>query len=323
MLGAVGAPSDLRYALYPLQPTGGMDRAAAGALEESLRHDIQDSLGLTLFSRNDTAAMLRPEGGRLGLSCDSGALRCLTDLGQLLGAQKVIFGQVGPDRIFLKLVDVGSGGEERRVEELGLPAASMLEGAAVHLLAPKRYLGTVAVTAPVGAHVSVDGAEVGTAPLPPLALSPGQHQLVAVLPAGADLHATVEVRFGVTSQVDLVPPPAEVKRSGLSPWGWGLLAGAAGLTVAGVVTGIISQQNRDALFNTAYPVPPSQAATVAQQLDRAHDFALTADILYVTAGAVAIAAVVVLLVDHPAASAQGSTSTAVISAAPGGAAVNF
>jgi hypothetical protein len=324
LLSALGGPSDLRYALYPLQPAGGLDRAATAALEDSLRRDLQESLQATLFSRNDTAAMLRPEGGRLGLSCDSGGLSCLTDLGQLLGAQKVIFGQVAPDRIFLKLVDVESGGEERRIEETGQPVATLLEAAAVHLLAPKSYLGSVAVTAVEGARISVDGAAVGTAPLGPISLSPGQHQVTAAVPGGPDLHATVEVRFKATAQLDLRPPPAQARRGGLSPWGLGLLVGAAGVTVVGVVAGVVSQQNRDALSATPYPVQPSQAPTVAQQLDRAHGFALAADVLFVVAGAAAIAAVVLLVVDRPGATAESSSNQApVVSGSPGGVAVHF
>jgi hypothetical protein len=326
LIGAAGGTGDLRYALYPLQPLPGLDRTTAAALEDSLRRDLQDTLRLTLFSRNDTAAMLRPEGGSLGLSCDNGALRCLSDLGRLLGAQKVIYGQVGPDRIFLKLVDVEVGGEERRVEESGEPVASLLEAAAMHLLAPKSYLGSVAISAPAGARISVDGAEVGKAPLEPLPLIPGRHQVSATLADGTNLHATVDVRFQVVAQVDLSPSLAAEKKagSGLSPWGIGLLGGAGGLAAAGVVCGVISQSNRNALGDTPYPVQPSQAPLVAQQLARAHDFALAANILYVTAGAMAVAAVVVLLVDHPGATSDSTAGPQpTITASPGGAAVHF
>jgi PEGA domain len=320
LLGAVlsSPPSDRPYALYPLQPQAGLDRAAAAVLDDTLRQDLARGLGVTLFSRNDTAAMLRPEGGRLGLSCDTGALRCLTDLGQLLGAQKVIFGQVGPERVFLKLVDVESGGEERRVVETGLPAAELLEAAAVHLLAPKRYVGTVELRAPAGARVMVDGIDVGKAPLAPLSLIPGQHLIAATSASTPELHATVEVRYGQTAQVDLSTPAS---RGGLSPWGLGLLAGAAGFTVAGVVTGIISQSNRDGVSSMPYPVPASQAALVNQQIGNAHDYAVAANVCFVAAGVAAVAGLVVLLLDHPSPSSTGSVST--VSATAGGAAVHF
>jgi hypothetical protein len=314
--------ADRPVALYPLQPEGGLDRTSAAALEERLREDMQRTPGVTLFSRNDTAAMLRPEGGRLGLSCDTGALRCLSDLGRLLGARKVIYGQVGPERVFLKLVDVETGGEERRVEESGLPVTDLLEAAAVHLLEPKRYLGSIAVNAPAGATISVDGTPVGTAPLAPLAVSPGQHLLTASLGGGPDLLATVEVRFGQTAQADLHPsvPGGEAGRErGLSRWGIGFLAGAVALTTAGIVTGTISQQNRYAVSGMAFPVPQSDAALVQQRLGNAHDYALAANVLFVAAGAAAITGVILLLVDHP----QTGEATGTVAVSPGGAGVHF
>ena len=318
------APSDTLLvdrplALYPLQPEDGLDRTAAGALDERLRQILKTNLGVTLFSRNDTAAMLRPEGGRLGLSCDDGAQRCLADLGRLLGARKVIFGRVGPQQISLKLVDVETGGEERRAEESGLPVTDLIEAASVHLLAPKRYLGSIAVTAPAGARVAVDGTAVGTAPLPPLAVVPGQHLVTASVAGGPDLLSTVDVRYGQTTRADVRAAAAE---SGppreLSRWGIGFLIGAAALTTAGIVTGIISQQNRYAVSGMAYPVPQSDAALVQQRLGNAHDYALAADILYVTAGAAAITGVILLLTDHP-----GNNVSGTVTVTPSGAGVQF
>ena len=308
-------------ALYPLQPEGGLDRTSAAALDERLRQDLHATPGVTLFSRNDTAAMLRPEGGRLGLSCDDGSLRCLADLGQLLGAHKVIYGRVAPDRIFLKLVDVETGGEQRRVEESGLPVTDLLEAAAVNLLTPKRYLGSLAVSAPAGAKIALDGTPVGIAPIAPLSVSPGQHLVTASVDGGPDRLATVDVRFGQTAQADLLPASSgdATREGGLSRWGVGFLIGAAALTTAGIVSGIISQQNRYALSGMAYPVPVSDAALVQQRLGNAHDYAVAADVLYVAAAAAAITGVILLLTDHP----KAPDAVGTVSLAPGGAGVHF
>jgi hypothetical protein len=335
MLGAGSAASpqsspepllaDRAIALYPLQPEGDLDRTSAAALDDRLRQALQHTPGVTLFSRNDTAAMLRPEAGGLGLSCDDGKLSCLADLGRLLGARKVIYGQVWPQRIFIKLVDVSTGGEERRAEESGLPVTDLIEAAVVHLMTPKRYLGTIAVDAPAGAMVSLDGTPVGAAPLTPITASPGKHLLTALEPGGTELLATVEVRFGQTAHADLQPKAASDGAAVASPyagpsrWGIGFLIGAAALTTAGVVCGIVSQQNRYAVSGMAYPVQPSDAALVQQRLGNAHDYALAADVLYITAGAAAITGVIFLLIDRPRAPETAGT----VSVAPGGAGVHF
>jgi hypothetical protein len=335
MLGTGGAASpqsspepmlaDRAMALYPLQPEGDLDRTSAAALDDRLRQALQQTPGVTLFSRNDTAAMLRPEGGGLGLSCDDGKLSCLADLGRLLGARKVIYGQVWTQRIFIKLVDVSTGGEERRAEESGLPVTDLIEAAVVHLLTPKRYLGTIAVDAPAGATVSLDGTALGTAPLAPVPASPGKHLITGVVPSGTELVATVDVRFGLTAHADLQPKVASVTGAvaapyaGPSRWGIGFLIGAAALTTAGIVCGVVSQQNRYSVSGMPYPVQPSDAALVQQRLGNAHDFALAADVLYITAGAAAITGVILLFTDRPKAPQAAGT----VSVTPGGAGVRF
>jgi hypothetical protein len=76
--------------------------------------------------------------------------------------------------------------------------------------------GHVAIDAPAGSQISLDGAFVGTAPLAALDVTPGKHELVAATPGGST-RASVEPAAGVTEIAHLqpiappsAPPPATI-----------------------------------------------------------------------------------------------------------------
>ena len=152
-------------------------------------------------------------------SCD-GEPGCLADLGQLVGAELAVFGEVGglgrAHVIYLKLVDVASRREVRStVLELGpdganrgVPADAEARAAATRLIAPGRYVGRLALDGNVaGASIFVDGALMARSPARPMSLAVGSHALRVTHPEFRDFVRFVEVGFDTTARVavDLRP----------------------------------------------------------------------------------------------------------------------
>jgi hypothetical protein len=159
-------------------------------------------------------------------SCD-GELPCLVALGQLVGADYTVFGEVGglgsAQVIYLKLVDVKAAREVRStVLELDGTRAADLEAraAATRLFAPGRYVGQLVLRSNVkGASVYVDGELVARTPSKPVALPVGSHALRVTHPEFRDFVRFVEIGFSDRAAVDveLVPYDAvsgDIRRTG-------------------------------------------------------------------------------------------------------------
>lgn len=111
-----------------------------------------------------------------------------------------------------------------------------------------------------GAQVRVDGRPVGRTPLPVLRLAAGRHHVQVEAPGSEPFGATIEVRAGTFSRVEvrLAPqviyaplaigePGIETSRTGHTPiitrwWFWGVVAV---LGAAIVVTGLHFSTNND------------------------------------------------------------------------------
>jgi hypothetical protein len=344
-------------AIYPLQPLG-VPAATVESLEATLRAEVERLPGVDLLGRSRTVASLKSDPGGLGLSCN-GAPGCLADLGKLLTVDKVVYGVVSGlgDRYSfdLKLIDVTTGGEERRVtasvggkREILL---SSLRAAAVHLLAPERYVGALEIDASVpGAQVLVDGKPMGPTPIAGtiVGLSPGQHALRLTKEGFADFEKFVDVRFDQTTlvRVDLGERvvrdvmyregalPAPISRKGTpvvivaeagSPrnpkriWAWRVVYATLGLAAVGLATGIASQAERNAASGTQRPITAGQAPALSQQISLGNAFAGTADVAWGLAGAGLIAAGVLFALSGGDAGRSG----VVISSTGAGLAVTF
>ncbi len=344
-------------AIYPLQPLG-VPAATVGSLDATLRAEVERLPGVELLGRGRTEASLKADPGGLGLACN-GAPGCLADLGKLLAVEKVVYGVVsglGDHYSFeLKLIDVGTGGEERRVTaSVGGKREVLLSGlraAAVHLLAPERYVGALEIDSDLpGAQVLVDGKPMGPTPIAGtiVGLAPGQHALRLTKAGFADFEKFVDVRFDQTTvvRVDLAERvvrdtmyregalPAPVSRKGTpvvivaeagSPrnpkriWAWRVVYGTLALAVVGLGTGIASQAERNAASGTARPIAASQAPALAEQISLGNAFGGVADVAWGLAGAGLIAAGVLFALSG---GDVGSSSSVVISPTGAGLAVS-
>jgi hypothetical protein len=162
-------------------------------------------------------------------SCD-GELPCLVALGQLVGADYTVFGEVGglgsAQVIYLKLIDVTAAREVRStVLELDGTRAADDESraAATRLFAPARYVGELVLASNVkGASIYVDGELVARTPARPIALPVGSHALRVTHPEFRDFVRFVEIGFADRAPVDvrLVPYDAvsgDIRRTGRDP----------------------------------------------------------------------------------------------------------
>jgi len=143
-------------------------------------------------------------------SCD-GDPGCLAELGRLVDADWVVYGEVGGlgdvQVVYLVLVDVGTGREVRSTT-LQLGGGADLEGgprgAAVRLLAPERFMGKLAVTVDVpGASIYVDGKKLARSPAPALPLPVGPHALRVTHPEFRDFVRFVDVPFDRAADVQV------------------------------------------------------------------------------------------------------------------------
>jgi hypothetical protein len=217
---------------------------------------------VTLVPDKELRAALKKAKRKELESCDDDA--CLAQLGQLVGAEVVIAGEVGElgdgQVAYLKTVDVAT------TKEIGSTTAVLsgnadarsaeARAAAFRLLAPAAYVGTLAlaIDAP-GALVYVDGRQVGKSPAAPISLSVGTHALRVTHEQYRDFVRFVDIQFDKTTKLDvplaqypivkdqMIEHPKQPKPTGPvkpRPWyrkGWavGGMAGAALVGTAIVV----------------------------------------------------------------------------------------
>ncbi|HYY53193.1 MAG TPA: hypothetical protein VE755_09985, partial [Myxococcales bacterium] len=167
-----------------------------------------------LASAKDVAAALKREPG-----CET-KVACAAAAASHAGARQLIMGttsQLGDSfMVDLKLIDARSGQELRRATHPVSGAQEALiekvREAAIHLIAPSRFVGALRVEVPgaAGAQLYLDGKPAGTLPLsqPLEGLAPGQHA-IRVKDKTQETSTFVEVRFGRTTdaQLDLGAAP--------------------------------------------------------------------------------------------------------------------
>ncbi|HMC33205.1 MAG TPA: hypothetical protein VKH65_02300, partial [Myxococcales bacterium] len=194
-------------ALLPLRPLGAPPDVVH-ALEVTLRNELANLPEARLAPAKDVAAALKREPG-----CET-RVACAAAAAAHAGARLLIMGttsQLGDSfMVDLKLIDSRSGQELRRATH---PVSGSQEAliekvreAAIHLLAPSRFVGALRVYVPgaAGAQLYLDGKHAGTLPLaqPLEGLAPGQHA-IRVKDKTHETSTFVEVRFGRTTDAQL------------------------------------------------------------------------------------------------------------------------
>jgi hypothetical protein len=266
LLPAVAA-ADRLIAVAPLSTLGAEDTSAA---TRKLTADIEAALAATPDTKViGSAAVLDAikKSKRSQLKACEGDPACFAELGKLVGAQIVVTGEVGglgdAKVVYLGAVDVATA-KELRSTTLAVGAkddGGGPRGAAIRLLDPDRYVGTVELAIDVkGATAYVNGRKVGVSPLPALTLPVGTHAFRITHPEFRDFVRFVDVEYGKPSKVevglqqyaivqrDLTQDPRRIDRTVWvdGPWyrSWYVLAGGAVVlgVVAGVVAGVAAHQ---------------------------------------------------------------------------------
>lgn len=141
--------------------------------------------------------------------CD-GEVECLARVGELVGATRVVYGEVGglgdARVVYLKAIDVSGARETASTTlELGTDTTApeaLARAAAFRLLAPDRYQGALALRVDVeGATVYVDGARVTSSPTGSIAVPVGTHALRVTHPEFQDFVRFVDIEFDQTVEL--------------------------------------------------------------------------------------------------------------------------
>jgi hypothetical protein len=134
---------------------------------------------------------------------------CLTELGKLVGATIVVTGEVGglgeSRVVYLGATDVGAA-RELRSTTLAIATDSLdtPQSAAVRLLDPERYSGTVRFDLDVGGTtVLVNGTKVRLGAKNDIALPVGTHAVTVTHPQYHNFVKFVDVTYGKTTEVPI------------------------------------------------------------------------------------------------------------------------
>jgi hypothetical protein len=208
-LVAVTAPvyAERIVAVAPLSTLGAEDKSAAtkkvlGQIEQAIA-----ALGNKVVPAAQVSAAV-DKAKRPQLKACEGDTACLTELGKLVGANVIVTGEVGglgdSKVIYLGATDVGTG-KEMRSTTLTLGAkddGGGATGAAIRLLDPERYRGTVHFAIDVGgASVFINGAKTTLGPKGEVALPVGTQAVRVTHPQYHDFIKFIDVTYGKTTDV--------------------------------------------------------------------------------------------------------------------------
>lgn len=201
------AAADRGLAIFRIDHLG-VDAQIVARLEGLLRVELNRLADASMPSAARVREVLE---GRPALQNCTGDVRCLSQIGKLLGVERIISGNVGglgDDYVVnLKIVDVERGKELRKIQEpiAGQPdrLIEAVRVAAYGLVAPERLRGALTVLADQpGADVRLNGQRIGKTPLPTVrGLRVGTYNLRVSKPGYTEVTRPVRVRFQKTAQV--------------------------------------------------------------------------------------------------------------------------
>ncbi len=242
-------------ALLRIEPLG-LEPELVIRLEALFRLELERLEGVTLPTGHEVDKAAAGDAALRGCTSEP---ECLTGIGKKLGVAYMVSGTVGAlgDSyvINLKLVEVASGKEIRRIEEpLSGSPDELIEAvrvAAYRLWAPDKLKGSIAILVDVtGAEVFLDGKQLGKTPLaqPVANLAVGKHSLRIAARGYSDFLQDVDVRFQKSTQVVVSlqrasvvpggPPGGAPLRAAPVPW-YSSTWGYVGLGVAAVALGVL------------------------------------------------------------------------------------
>lgn len=208
-LSATHALADRIVAISPLSTMGAEDKSATTKkLLVQIEQAIMAMPGTKLVPAAQVSAAIDKAKKPQLRQCE-GESACVTELGKLVGAQLVITGEVGglgdSKVVYLKTTDVTAGRELRSTTlAMGTGQEDSPAGAAVRLLDPDRYRGTVKFGFDVqGATVQVNGTKVQLSAGKELALPVGTHAVTVTHPQYHNFVKFVDVDYGKTTAIDV------------------------------------------------------------------------------------------------------------------------
>lgn len=166
--------------------------------------------------------------------CD-GETQCLAELGTVVGADVVVYGELGglgdAQVVYLKAVSVAKQDELGSTTlELGAKVDQTMaaRSAAFRLLAPDSYVGTLTVSVDVeGASIYVDGRPVGSSSARSIPLPVGTHALRVTHPEFRDFVRFVDVGFDADTPVEAGMQKFPIVSTSIRSTGRGANLGAA------------------------------------------------------------------------------------------------
>ena len=173
---------------------------------------------------------------------------------------------------------------------------------AISVLEERLSTGRLAIQVePFGAEVFVDGEPKGTAPIDPLTVDAGPHEVVARAPGRVEVRRKVAVPGGgeltVALELPMVEtdtPPEEEEGPSYSPWTWVTLGTGIALAGAGaavfVLGGMDHQEVEDALGKG------TMRYSKAQDLQESGDAKRTAGVVLLGVGGAALTTMAVLFI---------------------------
>lgn len=204
LIAVAGGPAraQRKVALAPLSTLGEETRSkAVKAMEKAIAAGLRSFPGIVLIDGDEVARAIKAAKRAELRACD-GEAACLAQLGTLVGATDVVYGEIGglgdAQVAYLKLIDVGRAAEVRSttLEAQGPEAKAAARGAAFRLLDPDKYVGRMVCKVDVdGATIYVNGARQARSPARPITLPVGTHALRIAHPEFRDFVRFVDVGF--------------------------------------------------------------------------------------------------------------------------------
>jgi hypothetical protein len=203
------ARADRVVAISPLSTMGAEDKSApTKKLVVQIEQAIAAMPGTKIVPAAQVSAAIDKAKKPQLRQCE-GESACVTELGKLVGAQLVITGEVGglgdSKVVYLKTTDVAAGRELRSTTlAMGTTVGDSPAGAAVRLLDPDRYRGTVKFGFDVqGATVAVNGTKVQLSAGKEIALPVGTHAVTVTHPQYHNFVKFVDVGYGKTTTIEV------------------------------------------------------------------------------------------------------------------------